>query len=235
MDLWNPIEASALLEAVALVGLGEESTILDIGCGKAGLLLDLVGEYGCRGIGVDPHPEGIEAASAAAKERGLEDRISLCAEAFDRTRHGEPSSDLILCIGSSQALGPLEQAIPKLHDLLPPGGHLLLADGYWQTKPSPEYLAFLGCEESEMRTFEALQDHLSAQGLQVLHARETSLEEWDRYEDTYAANLFRFLDEHPEDPDADVFRSRITAWRDAYLRLGRGTLGFGLFLLRRTD
>lgn len=89
----------------------------------------------------------------------------------------------LLCLGSSQALGPLEDTLPRLHALVKPDGYLLLADGYWSATPHEDYLAF--------------------------------------------------LEQHPEDPDADAFRDRITAWREAYLQWGRGTLGFGLFLMKK--
>lgn len=233
MRLWNPIAETALAEVLESLPLHPQSRVLDIGCGKGSLLLDLVQSFGCTGVGVDPHPEGIAAARAAAKDCGLTERVTWVEENFDAKARAPEPFDLVLCLGASQAIGTLEQAIPQLRDLLQPNGLLLLADGYWQSKPTADYLNFLGCSESELHTFDALQEHLVASGFDVLRARETSIAEWDQYEGTYADNLFQFLEQNPEDPDATYIRDRITAWRDAYLTLGRGVLGFGLFLLRR--
>jgi hypothetical protein len=38
---------------------------------------------------------------------------------------------------------------------------------------------------------------------------------------------------HPDDPDRDAMLKRIRNWRDAYLRWGRSTLGFGLYLFQK--
>ena len=37
---------------------------------------------------------------------------------------------------------------------------------------------------------------------------------------------------NPHDPDAQAMLERIRPWREAYLRWGRDTLGFGLYLFR---
>ncbi|MGB0952711.1 MAG: SAM-dependent methyltransferase [Planctomycetota bacterium] len=233
MSLWNPLEEAVLAETLEALPLTSDSRVLDIGCGKGRLLLDILQRFGGSGVGVDPHPEAIAAALVDAEERGLTQQVQFLQENFEAERHAAAPFDLTLCLGASQALGTLEEAIPQLHHLLAPQGLLLLADGYWQSTPSADYLSFLGCSESELHTFDALQAHLQAQGFDVLRAHETSVDAWDRYEDAYADNLFQFLEQHPDDPDATYFRERITAWRDAYRNLGRGVLGFGLFLLRR--
>ena len=234
MSLWNPVEEAALRDFLQGLPLNPESQVLDIGCGKGRLLLDILERYACHGLGVDPHPEGIAAAQVEAQDRSLADQVQFLEEPFDANRHASRPLDLVPCLGASQAIGTLEEALPKLRELLAPGGQLLLADGYWQSTPSKDYLGFLGCTESELHTFDDLQERLATLGFDVLRSRETTLPEWDRYEGTYADNLFRFLEQNPGDPDATYFRERITAWSDAYRKWGRGTLGFSLFLLRRS-
>lgn len=50
------------------------------------------------------------------------------------------------------------------------------------------------------------------------------------YEGLYCLSMESFVRDHPQDPDAAPFRERIRAWRDAYRRWGRDTLGFGYYL-----
>ncbi|MDA1017867.1 MAG: hypothetical protein O3A00_25845 [Planctomycetota bacterium] len=61
---------------------------------------------------------------------------------------------------------------------------------------------------------------------------ECSQSEWDDYEDQYAQNVEEFVRANEHDPDAEAMLQRIRPWRDAYLRWGRDTLGFGLYLFR---
>ena len=58
-------------------------------------------------------------------------------------------------------------------------------------------------------------------------------DEWDEYEWRYARPVETFVAENPDGPDAEEMLRKIRTWRDAYLRWGRDTLGFGLYLLRR--
>ncbi len=45
-------------------------------------------------------------------------------------------------------------------------------------------------------------------------------------------HLVRLDQEHPDDPDAPAMLDRIRRWRDGYLRWGRDTMGFALYLHR---
>jgi len=46
-------------------------------------------------------------------------------------------------------------------------------------------------------------------------------------------NVERYVLDHPDDPDAAAMRKRIRTWRDGYLRWGRTTMGFALYLHRK--
>ncbi len=72
-----------------------------------------------------------------------------------------------------------------------------------------------------------------AEGLEACGAWVSSESDWDRYEDLYARTVERYVAEHPDDADAPEMRERILRWRETYLRWGRDTLGFGLYLFRR--
>lgn len=65
-----------------------------------------------------------------------------------------------------------------------------------------------------------------------MDAWESSVADWDRYEDLYAATARAWADAHSGDPEAPAVRARADAWRDGYRRWGRDTLGFGLYLFR---
>lgn len=233
MVYWNPIQAASLQAMVERIPLREGMHILDIGCGRARLLLDLVEASGGVGVGVDPHEQAIRGAHQEAMRRGLDARVDLTLAPFDAAVHAKEPYDLVLALGSSHAIGGFPDAWSTLQDIIAPGGHLLLGEGYWRQTPPESYLEFLGCAADDMHTFEETANAEQASGFTPVARRAATQEEWDAYEDTYARNLFGFVEDHPDDPDAESIFTRINAWRDAYLKWGRATLGFGLFLLER--
>lgn len=71
-----------------------------------------------------------------------------------------------------------------------------------------------------------------SEGFDLVNSSECTPEEWDAYESQYARNVEEYVSANEHDPDADAMLQRIRPWRDAYLRWGRDTLGFGLYLFR---
>jgi hypothetical protein len=61
----------------------------------------------------------------------------------------------------------------------------------------------------------------------------TSNETWDEYEGLYRLTMLQFLDRNPDDEDCAAFRAHSDRWYDGYLRWGRDTMGFALYLFRR--
>jgi hypothetical protein len=116
--------------------------------------------------------------------------------------------------------------------LLRPNGLLLVGEGYWKCEPSAEYLAFMKMSAAEQSTHHGNQISGIEEGFELLCCSECSLEEWDAYEDQYAHNVEDFVRRNDNDPDAEAMLQRIRPWRQAYLRWGRDTLGFGLYLFR---
>ena len=235
LEYWNPVSRQGLDLALGNLELNQEARVLDVGCGRARILLDLLEESGAQGVGVDPHPDAMDFAHVEALRRGLCERVELKQQDFSAKEFQEHEFDLILCIGSSHAIGTPSEAIEIFADLLKPGGHLLLGEGYWKQTPPADYLEFLGCKEEELLTHQATGQLGIVHNLACISDRETTQEEWDAYEDTYAANLFAFVEATPDDPEALSCSERITAWRNAYLNGGRDTLGFGLYLMQKNE
>ena len=205
---------------------------VDVGCGKGALLANVLQRFGGAGVGVEPNPEF--AHSAIERVAARAPRASLALHECDLADAALPEGafDLAVCTGASQAFGTPEQAVAGLARLVPPGGLVLLGEGYWRRRPDPAYAGLLGGEDSML-------DHAGnvtmgrRHGLACLRTRESTLAEWDAYEGAYAAAVRAWCEANPDDPDAQAFRERIDSWNAAFHRWGRDTLGFGLYLFRR--
>jgi cyclopropane fatty-acyl-phospholipid synthase-like methyltransferase len=225
----SPAKAAALARMLAL-SAGDR--VLDIGCGRAQFLLEVVAAHpAVHGVGVDRNAAFIACARAAAVEAGVADRTTLLAAPVAEAVRADGRFAAVVCMGSSQAVGTFPEALAWAARALSPGGTALFADGYWKQPPAPDYLDVLGATADEMLTHADNAAAARAAGFRVLATTTSSDDEWDEYEGLYCAAVERHVDTHPDDPDAAAMAARIRRWHDAYLRWGRATLGFGFYLL----
>lgn len=221
-----------LLDRLEAHGLPRGGRLIDVGCGKAELLLRIAERFGGEAVGVDPSPSFLRRAAARAASLGLDERATWrCESASAQALAGGPY-DFACSIGASHAFGTLEATIAELTSVLRPNGLLLVGDGHWRQRPAPEYLALLGGSEEEMTSHAAMLAMLTACGLTILDEWTSSEAEWDTYEGLYASTMREHLASHPDDPDRAAFAERIEGWSEGYRRWGRATLGFGLALCR---
>jgi hypothetical protein len=63
---------------------------------------------------------------------------------------------------------------------------------------------------------------------------DSSLDDWDRYETLHWLAAEEWLNEHPDDPDAEEIRTRTERDRERYLRWQRDLLGWAIIVGRRS-
>ena len=66
-----------------------------------------------------------------------------------------------------------------------------------------------------------------------VYATASASEDWDRYEALQWSAAARFAAANPDDTDLVELLSRVGANRAAYLKWGRDTLGWGIYVFRR--
>jgi SAM-dependent methyltransferase len=228
---YSPLGSTRAAALCDLFTLHPGDRILDIGCGRAQFLLDMVAAHPATGVGVDTNAAFIARGEQAARERGLADRVTLVARALTEAVPDRGAFAAVICMGSSQAIGSLAEALAWAWHALEPGGAALFADGYWKQPPAQAYLDALGATESEMATHAGNAALARDAGFRVLHTMASNDDEWDEYEGRYCSAVERYVDAHPDDPDSAAMAQRIRRWHDAYLRWGRDTLGFGFYFL----
>jgi SAM-dependent methyltransferase len=227
----NPIGAGKMNRLIALLALPAGANVLDVGCGKGELLVRMAEVYRACGLGLDLNEAFLAEARQRVEHRAHGVRIELRnADAATLDAHG---FDLAACIGSTHALGGYRQSLQALTRAVKPGGMVLAGQGYWRQAPAPGYLLALEATADELDDHAGNVEAGIDCGLVPLYATASSPDEWDHYEGHYALNVERFVADHPEDPDAEAMTARIRKWREAYLRWGRDTLGFGVYLFRR--
>ncbi len=225
----SPLSPATVDTMIRRMELPRHARILDVGCGKAEMLIRAIEQCAGTGVGVDMNAAFLEAARERADRRIPDGALALYVSRIEDLTLDLGKFDAVMCVGSTHALGGYAEALGRLAAFVRPGGVVVAGEGYWRQKPAPGYLAVLSGTEDEFTTHEGNVALGVARGLTRRFDLESSETEWDAYEDLYAETLERFAAEHPDDPDRDAMIARIRPWRAAYLEWGRATLGFGVY------
>ncbi len=194
------------------------ATVVDIGCGRGALAL-LVSRRSpsTRVIGLDNDPQVVALAAQLAESTGVSDRLSF--EVADGAEwKGEV--DAAICVGASHVFGGTAEMMARLANLAP-DGTALVGDGFWASDPDQWCVEVFGTLPNGLSD---LADHATATGWMVEGAECSTLDEWDHFENSWAAGV-RSL--------GSTEATEFAESRQAEYQRYRGVLGFGWLQLRR--
>lgn len=240
MLLFNsPLSQAKAQTLIGLLDLPDQAQVLDIGSGNGEFLLQVLEQYPrAKGLGLELNPALVAEAQARQQGRVGPERLVF---SLSNVREGLPTmppQDLLICLGASQAFAAAEAAYPALLaacvQCLRPAGLALIGETFWQQSPAPEYLALLGEPVGIYRN--QLENLVLAkeQGLNPLYATESNPDEWDHFEWSHHMRLETAAKQAPEQAELQEKVQHSRRWREGYLRWGRNTMGFGLYLLQKS-
>lgn len=232
-DHCNPISSVKIERLLDLLPLADTSRVLDLGCGRAELALRIIERFGSTVLAIDRSSLMLDAARERAEWTGALGKLYLDNADIRDFRADPETFHLCVMMGAGGIAGGMPGICQQLKAWTRSGGYVLIGEGYWRTRAHPDYLAVLGTTQGDLLDHRGnVQAGIDA-GLVPMHAVTASTEEWDEYEWTYARAIERYAREQPEDPDVPAMQERARKWRDGYLRWGRDTLGFGVYLFYR--
>ncbi len=232
-DYCNPVAAPKIERLLDLLPLDASSRVLDLGCGRAELALRIIERFGSTVVAVERSSYMLDAARERAEWTGALAKLHLDDRDIRAFRADPETFHLSVMLGAGGIDGGVAGICRALRGWTKPGGYVLVGEGYWKAKPAHDYLQFLGASPGDYVDHRGnVQAGIDA-GLVPLHAATASDDEWDEYEWKYARAIERYASEQPGDADVPAMVERVRRWRDAYLRWGRDTLGFGVYLFWR--
>ena len=247
MDIWkyydvthrrhlicNPTSAAKLDGVIELLSLERGARVVDVACGKGEMLVKLAERYGVSGVGVDISPFCIADCKRRLQERAPDAGVEFVEMNGADYRPASPGSfDLAVCMGASFVFGGHRRTLRALKEMTAPGGLVLVGEPFWVKAPEEEYLA---AEEMARETFAGHPGNVEIgveEGFVPLYAAASNLDEWDRYEALQWRAADEYASANPEDPDLPELLARVARGREIYLKWGRDTLGWALYLFRK--
>ncbi len=247
MDMWkfydithrehvvcNPMNEAKLARLVELLRLPTGAQVVDIACGKGEFLFRLAEAYGVRGVGVDISPFYIAEAEKRRKTRlsgaGIMFRKM---DGADFKPDAPETLDLASCIGASWIFGGHSGTLEALIRMVKPGGWVIAGEPFWRRDPSEEYLKASGIAKEDFGSHFSNAEAGERRGLELVHALVSSPDDWDKYEGLQWYSTAEYARAHPDDPDLATVVERVGKAKETYLRWGRDTLGWAIYMFRR--
>jgi cyclopropane fatty-acyl-phospholipid synthase-like methyltransferase len=131
-DLWelgsSPSEMIGLLSRHAT--MAEHTRVLDLGCGKGAVSIQVARTFGCRIQGVDILPAFIEYAKEKAAEYGVAHLCDFQAQDVNVTVEWEKDCDVVILGATGDILGEPPVMLRRIKGMIRAGGWILIDDAF---------------------------------------------------------------------------------------------------------
>lgn len=231
-NILNPMRSEKIDHLIEMLELPENSRVADIGCGKGEFLHRLYETYNISGIGVDISPYFIDDCKRLKAERAPEADIEyLLMDGKDF--HPDEQFDLSCCMGASWIWGGIKGSLMALKDMTKPGGLMLLGEPYWLKEPDDE---FLRLEEMKREDFHTHMENVlmgDQCGVTCVYTLASDQMDWDEYEAPHWWAVSEYADMHRDNEDLPEIIEHMKKNRETYLKYGRETFGWCLYVYRK--
>ena len=247
MDIWkfydithrhhlicNPTSPEKLDTLVELLRLPSGAPVVDIASGKGELLVRLAERYAVSGLGIDISPHFIRDARAKLEDRVPQSKVvfrEIDGAAF--VPEAPRSFALASCMGASWVFGGHGGTLDALNRFVAPGGWVVVGEPFWIQEPAEEYLKAIDAARSTFGTHAENAAAGEERGLELAYTLVSNNDEWDRYEGLQWYAVSEYARAYPDDPDLREIVDRVAGERASYLRWGRETLGWAIYVFRQ--
>jgi len=230
----DPMSIEKFEQLVALVRLRPDAHVLEIATGKGEFIIRLAERYSVQGVGVDLSPYFLADAKRKHQKRVPDARLTfLEMDGADYEPEKPESFDLAACIGASWIYGGHRGTLKALEGMAAQESWIVVGEPYWRQEPEKEYLEAIGEERDSYGTHKENVEVGQEFGLELVYTLVSSQDDWDTYEGLqwYAAE--EWAGGHLKDPDVEEVLKRARAGKAAYLRWGRETLGWAIYVFKK--
>lgn len=218
-----------------LLRLPGDSHVLDIACGKGEYLVRLAETYGVSGVGVDISPYCIKDCKEKHHERIPEGNLEFVEMDGAKYKPDTPESfDVSMCLGASWVFKGHRGTLKALQEMAKPGGLVIAGEPFWLKEPDDEYLKAAKMTRDSYRSHEENVATGKEEGLTILYTIVSNKDDWDHYEALQWWAVEDHVRSYPDDPDNKEILERMMKSREIYLRWGRDTINWAIYVFRKS-
>lgn len=230
----NPTSVAKFEQIISLIRLQPGAKVLELATGKGEFITRMAELHAIQGTAIDISPYCIRDASAKVEARDTIGEVQFLEMNGAKFQPEEPASfDLTACIGASWIFAGHEGTLRALKEMTKPGGTIIVGEPFWLQPPDPAYLK---SADLHAHTFGSHYENVltgEQMGLKLLFTIASNQDEWDTYEGLQWNAAENYAVDHPEDPDVPEVLETMNVKRREYLRWGRQTLGWAVYLFRK--
>ncbi len=234
LDVCNAVSVATVLDTVRKTGLGSGHA-LDIGCGNGTVSVQLAETLGLTITAVEYDPAMADLARTRLAASPASERLTVIEGPSGPVLAQSDPWDLIVALGTTDPVGDGSRdpaaMMSGLRHHLRPDGWLLWGDLVWIAEPSPPLRQII--ELSGTYTdHPGWQAAATSAGLEVVSTHLSTQDDWNAYGHDMDSAVRTWLAANTDHPEARSISQRADQI-SMMMDFGRGTLGFGLYLLRR--
>ena len=113
------------------------------------------------------------------------------------------------------------------------GGLIVVGEPYWLMEPSQKYLEVERIKKDDYGTHHGNVEVGEDEGLTCLYTLVSGYDDWDHYETLQWWAVDEYIRAHPDDPDIHELVERKTREKSLYLKEGRVTMGWAIYVFRK--
>lgn len=164
----------------AKMGLNENMTVLDVGCGVGGPAREITRFSGCKIIGLNNNDYQVERANHYAEVYGLKDKLNFVKGDFMQMDFGNETFDAVYAIEATVHAPILEGVYSEIYRVLKPGGTFgvyewVMTDAYDENNEEHRKIAYgieVGDGIPKMYKKEVADKALKNVGFEIIYERD---------------------------------------------------------------
>lgn len=227
-------DAEQICEVLADLQLPQSARVVDLGCGKGAVAVEIAGELGLNVVGIELFEPFIASCEQRAQEEGLADRCRFVHGDILKLAGKVEPSDVAIFAALGDVLGRLDETIAVIRQYVKPGGYMLISDVFLRDGGSSNFPGF----EQYAPHAQTIAQLTACGDTLVLEAREADGDPHDNYPrpgagegtavkadaetDSSAGTL---LDEEAED-EGKLITARATAIAAAHPEVAESVMQF---------
>jgi SAM-dependent methyltransferase len=233
--LCNPTSLEKIEQLITLLRLKPDARVLEIATGKGEFLIRLAERHRqMTGTGIDLSPYFIADVRKKHQERVPDVKLHfLEMDGAKYVPETVESFDLVACIGASWIYGGHRGTLNALRKMAALDGWIVVGEPYWRHEPEREYLEAIGETRSNYGTHYENAEAGHEYGLELVYTLVSSKDDWDKYEGLQWYGAETWARDHRDDFDVETVLKRVRENKTAYLKWGRDTLGWAIYVFKK--